>query len=38
MPFKATVYASKHGTMSRGNLCGEVFPNGITNGAQVRVK
>ncbi|KAK3865556.1 hypothetical protein Pcinc_028850 [Petrolisthes cinctipes] len=30
----ATVYASKHGTMSEGNLCmGDKFKNGVTNGA-----
>ncbi|XP_071532744.1 carboxypeptidase D-like [Panulirus ornatus] len=32
--YLATVYASNHGTMSRGNLCpGDNFPGGITNGA-----
>ena len=27
------LYAKNHGEMSRGNLCGDNFPNGITNGA-----
>ncbi|CAF0750791.1 unnamed protein product [Didymodactylos carnosus] len=30
----ARVYASKHLTMHRGNLCNENFPDGITNGAR----
>lgn len=30
----ASVYSQKHGTMHRGNLCGENFPGGITNGAK----
>ncbi|XP_042241968.1 carboxypeptidase D-like isoform X3 [Homarus americanus] len=32
--YLATVYASNHGTMARGNLCPtDNFPGGITNGA-----
>jgi len=32
--YLATVYASNHKTMSRGNICnGDNFPGGITNGA-----
>ena len=31
----ASLYASNHGTMSRGNVCpGDNFPGGISNGAQ----
>lgn len=29
----AKLYSLKHGTMALGELCGEHFPGGITNGA-----
>ncbi|XP_040583270.1 carboxypeptidase D isoform X1 [Lepeophtheirus salmonis] len=32
--FISRTYASNHKFMSRGNLCGDNFTNGITNGAQ----
>ena len=33
--YLANIYASKHGTMYKGNLCaGDNFRNGVTNGAE----